>query len=108
MAKQRVSNDQFVNDILMEIANEVESAQQKFPSWPVDPLHAMAVLAEEVGELQKAVLQETYEPVKNDKGDIYKEALQSGAMVVRFLMGLSKYEFTRSEQYMQSERSNEK
>src|SRR5690606_4585435 len=49
---------------------EVECATRKFPTWPTDPLHALAVLGEEFGELTKAVLQLTYEPHKVSADDV--------------------------------------
>ena len=47
------------NEVLGEIARAVE----KFPTWPTDPLHAVAVLGEEFGELTQAVLQCVYEQI---------------------------------------------
>lgn len=38
------------------VMDEVRRATQKFPTWPNDPLHAVAILGEEFGELTKAVL----------------------------------------------------
>ena len=42
------------DSILHEVMAEVARATQKFPTWPTDPLHALAVLGEEFGELTKA------------------------------------------------------
>ena len=36
---------------LLTICAEVDRATEKFPLWPDDPLHALAVLGEEYGEL---------------------------------------------------------
>ena len=38
---------------LHEILAELERATEKFPTWPTDPLHALAVLGEEFDELTK-------------------------------------------------------
>ena len=35
------------------ITAELARAVKKFPTWPTDPLHALAVLGEEFGELTK-------------------------------------------------------
>ena len=39
--------------LIEEINEEVMRAINKFPTWPTDPLHALAVLGEEYGELTK-------------------------------------------------------
>ena len=84
-----------------EIRNEVERAMKKFPTWPTDPIHAVAVIVEEVGELQKAVLQAVYEPNKGSRPNIRAEAIQAGAMCYRFLMSLDKYEYYHAKQHEQ-------
>lgn len=80
---------------------EVERATRKFPTWPTDPLHAVAVLGEEFGELTKAVLQTTYEPHKVAEGELRTEAIQTAAMALRFLASLDDYQFVPSEQHKQ-------
>jgi NTP pyrophosphatase (non-canonical NTP hydrolase) len=83
------------------IESEVGKATQKFPTWPTDPLHAVAVLNEEVGELNQAVLQHVYEPHKSSPGDIRTEAIQTAAMALRFIMSLDRYEYFTSIQHSQ-------
>ena len=80
---------------------EVERATRKFPTWPTDPLHALAVLGEEFGELTKAVLQTVYEPHKVEPGELRNEAIQTAAMALRFIASLDAYSFDRSEQHEQ-------
>jgi NTP pyrophosphatase (non-canonical NTP hydrolase) len=87
--------------ISQEIAVEMARAMQKFPTWPTDPLHALAVLGEEFGELTKAVLQETYEPHKQDRDAVRKEAIQTAAMALRFAMSLDRYRAEPCEQHRQ-------
>lgn len=43
-------------DLMNEVKAELDRAVVKFPTWPTDPFHALAVLGEEYGELTKAVL----------------------------------------------------
>lgn len=74
---------------------ELDDAQDKHPTWPVDPVHASAVLNEEAGELTQACLQYAYEG-KIAKAHMSLEAAQVGAMAVRFLMGMSGYERTKN------------
>lgn len=86
---------------LIDVMEEMSRAMDKFPEWPDDPIHAVAVLGEEYGELQKAVLEHTYEPHKSTKEDARKEAVQTAAMALRFLMSLEEYEYKPSTQHSQ-------
>ncbi len=83
---------------------EVTKATIKFPTWPTDPLHALAVLGEEFGELTKATLQLTYEPTRVTVDEWRNEAIQTAAMALRFLISLeaSAYEFKGCEQHQQA------
>jgi hypothetical protein len=88
--------------VLDEAAAEVEAATRKFPTWPTDPLHALAVLGEEFGELNKAMLQLVYEPHKSSHEDVRKEAIQTAAMALRLAMSLPAYAYEPSAQHRQS------
>jgi NTP pyrophosphatase (non-canonical NTP hydrolase) len=79
------------NDSISAIRKELEYAENKH-EWPGDLVHAVAVIVEEVGELMQVVLQHRYENVYNSDEEIQeryenikKEAVQVGAMAVRFL-----------------------
>lgn len=87
--------------IFKSITNELERAHQKFPRWPDDPLHAVGVVNEEVGELSKAVLQQVYEPTKNPADAVRKEAVQAAAMLVRFIASLDAYDWSEGDQHEQ-------
>ena len=41
--------EQQTNNTLNEVLAELNRATTKFPTWPTDPLHALAVLGEEFG-----------------------------------------------------------
>lgn len=90
-------------DLESAVRDELLRAMRKHPTWPTDPLHALGVLNEEIGELQKAVLQLVYEPHPQpvDKADVQAEALQCAAMCLRFLLSLHRYDFTPSAQHRQ-------
>lgn len=90
-----------MKNILDTVVKEIESATEKFPTWPTDPLHAVAVLGEEYGELQKAVLQFVYEPKKSSREHIEEEAIQTAAMAIRFLLSLNEYSYLGSQQHEQ-------
>lgn len=90
-----------LNQVLDEVTLELGRATGKFPQYPTDPLHAIAILQEEVGELTKAVLQATYEPEKGSRAHIKEEALQVAAMAIRFLLSTDEYIHQKSEQHFQ-------
>lgn len=89
----------------MKIMNDIEAelvrAISKYPTWPTDPLHALAVLGEEFGELTKAMLQMTYEPHKTSAEEVKMEAIQTAAMALRLAESLDAYEYKRCEQHDQ-------
>ena len=90
-------------NVIEQITAEVASATVKFPTWPTDPLHALAVLGEEYGELTKAMLQLTYEPHKTTPEEVRTEAIQTAAMALRLAMSLDRYCFAPCHQHSQSE-----
>ena len=59
--------------VMIDIQEEITKAVEKFPTWPTDPLHAIAVVNEEVGELNQALLQMTYEPEKTSLADVRQD-----------------------------------
>ena len=90
-----------LDQVIPEIMLELDKAQKKFPTWPTDPIHAVAVLGEEFGELTQAVLQAVYEKDKSGPKKVRKEAIQTAAMAVRFLLSLDEYEYTPTDQHRQ-------
>lgn len=86
---------------LDEILREVDRATAKFPTWPDDVLHAIAILGEEFGELTKEAMQLTYEPHKTSPEELATEAIQTAAMALRFAMSLGRYRFVPSTQHGQ-------
>jgi len=89
-------------NIEQQVQAELARAVAKFPTWPTDPLHALAVLGEEFGELTKAMLQFTYEPHKKvSRADIREEAIQTAAMALRLAMSLPVYDYKPGPQHTQ-------
>lgn len=78
------------------VFKELRKAEHKFPGFPTDPIHAVAILAEECGELQQACLDWTYG--RGEKKQVYDEAIQCAAMSLRFLFNYNKMEPRPSEQ----------
>lgn len=92
-----------LHPMVLSVLAEVEKATEKFPTWPTDPLHALAVLGEEFGELTKDVLQMSYEPWKSNHAKVEEEAIQTAAMALRFLMSLKHYRYREGIQHDQNE-----
>jgi len=87
---------------LNKVFDELGRACQKFPTWPTDPFHALAVVAEEFGELSQAMLQLTYEPVKRRSlTEVKEEEIQLAAVALRFAASLDDYQFSASDQHLQ-------
>jgi hypothetical protein len=86
---------------VLEALCELRRATKKFPTWPTDPLHALAVLGEEFGELTRAMLQLTYEPHKTSPHEVRQEAIQTAAMALRLVESLSVYQYRPCEQHKQ-------
>lgn len=84
--------------ISRKIQEEVERAMRLFPEWPTDPVHAAAIVAEECGELQKAVLEAVYEPHKMSRNNVPIEAVQTAAMCIRFLACIDRYSWLEPEE----------
>jgi hypothetical protein len=89
-------------DVIEQVVDEVGRAMRKFPTWPSDPLHALAILGEEFGELNKAMLQLTYEPNKTSANEVRTEAIQTAAMALRLIWSLDHYEYRACEQHVQA------
>lgn len=77
------------------INEELKKAKAKW-LWPSDPIHAGAVLAEEAGELVQACNDFTYNQTRDSKKAMAEEAAQVGAMAIRFLENLDKYQVRES------------
>jgi hypothetical protein len=78
-----------------------DMAARKHPVWPTDPIHAAAIIAEEVGELQREALLLAYEPANGNPDRLREEALDLAAVALRFLVSVNNYQFTPSHQHQQ-------
>lgn len=91
-----------LDKIIDEVKAEMARAVTKFPTWPTDPLHAASVLGEEYGELTKAILETIYEYPKSTEKDVRKEAIQTAAMALRFLLSIDRYKYMTSDKHEQN------
>lgn len=82
-------NEMFVQ-IMSEVDDEFVRAVKKHPDWPTDVIHASSIVAEEAGELSRAVNQYIYEE-SSTLEDVRKEAIQTAAMAIRFLLSTDQY-----------------
>ena len=81
---------------VVAILKEFERAITIYPDFPVDPVHAAAIVAEESGELIKAALELVYES-KGNYDTLATEAIQTAAMALRFLVHLDTFECHSSD-----------
>jgi hypothetical protein len=87
LSRQDIEVQRYVAAMLMEL----EKATEKHPNWPKDKVHAAAIVTEESGELMRAALQFHYE--EGRYYDMHKEAIQTGAMCIRFLINAPEMPF---------------
>jgi hypothetical protein len=71
------------------LIEELKKAEAKHPNWPDDVIHASAIINEEAGELTQAALQYCYEGGESMR--IWNEAVQVGAMALRFMLRFDQY-----------------
>lgn len=90
-----------IDEAIEAIRAEVAKATAKFPTWPTRVIDAAAVVGEEAGELTKACLEATYEKHKETPEGVQREAIQTGAMAVRFLMSMARYDYSEGPQHSQ-------
>ena len=75
---------------------ELDYAKSKHPLYPTDPVHAIAIMAEEAGEAQQAAHDLTYGGKHADK--LFNEIIQTGAMAIRALINFHHFKPVRSNQ----------
>lgn len=80
---------------------ELARAVDKFPTWPTDPLHALAVLGEEFGELTKAMLQHATAPTPDDGGS-HEAAHDLAAGMLKRVQARDAYEAAETRHWQAS------
>jgi hypothetical protein len=74
--------------VLHKIVDELIRAEQKFPNWPDDLVHGVAIVAEESGEAVRGCLRLVYE---GDTENAYRvELIRTAAVCVRALVDLDR------------------
>lgn len=95
-AIEQLEREKILVGPLGAISRELERATAKFPTWPARGIDAAAIVAEESGELQRAVLQATYEGGSVEA--VQAEAIETAAMAIQFLLNLPVTRFDGCEQ----------
>jgi hypothetical protein len=85
--RQDLINMMPLNDL---VADELNKAIRKFPQWPVSISSAHLILAEEFGELSKALCE--YQWGRGPKEAVICELAQTGAMLHRLYDHLNRTE----------------
>ena len=74
------------SEIIGEVLDELLRAETKYPDWPADLIHQVAIMQEESGEAIRAALNHVYhgEPL----ADVREELVQTAAMCLRCLKNM--------------------
>lgn len=74
------------SEIIGEVLDELLRAETKYPDWPTDLIHQVAIMQEESGEAIRAALNHVYhgEPL----ADVRAELVQTAAMCLRCLKNM--------------------
>jgi hypothetical protein len=83
---KRYKDNRLVKSITTDVLNELKRAEERFPEFPTDIIHMVAIMAEESGEATRASLQHVYENGSLD--DLKEELIQTAAMCFRCLKNL--------------------
>ncbi len=72
--------------ILVDVCAELRRAEAKYPDWPTDLIHQVAIMQEESGEAIRAALNHVYhgEPLADVRGEL----IQTAAMCLRCLKNM--------------------
>ena len=72
--------------IIGDIVAELRQAEAKYPEWPTDLIHQVAIMQEESGEAIRAALNHVYhgEPLQELRGEL----IQTAAMCLRCLKNM--------------------
>ena len=76
-----------IQQIVDEVLYELDRAKKKWPQYPSDIIHAVAIMNEEAGEAIQAALDYTYDE-SNAKCRVRDELIQTAAMCFRALEAL--------------------
>jgi len=67
---------------------ELARAEKAYPTWPTDPIHQIAIMAEEAGEAVQAANNLVHHNKANGAYLLRCELVQAGAMILRCLINM--------------------
>ena len=79
-----------------EILFELLRAEKKFPNWPRDPVHGVAIMMEEAGEAIQAAIDFYYKREETPE-KLRKELLQTAAMATRMIIFVDKHKLKQEK-----------
>jgi hypothetical protein len=79
-----------IKDVVDHILEEYVRASDLY-TFPTDVIHAAAIVVEEAGELLQAANDTYYRDIVGHRENLLTEAIQTGAMAVRFLEHIGNY-----------------
>jgi len=89
MKKQNRDLDPFHKALKM-ILSELGKAEEKFPTFPDDLIHAVGIMTEEAGEAMREAIDWEYPKEQNAPAEVLDrlamETAQTGAMAIRTLV----------------------
>lgn len=71
--------------IITEALNELAAARKRYPQWPIDIVHATAIMVEEATETMKSANEVLWSHKSTSAADVRHEAIQTIAMCLRLL-----------------------
>jgi len=77
-----------IDRVIGDVCGEVIRAEEKFPMWPDDIVHAVAIVAEEAGEATRASLQVYYQGERTD--NLRCELVQTAAVAIRAIIDIDR------------------
>jgi len=77
-----------IEDAMCAILVELARAERVHPEWPTDPIHQVAIMAEEAGEAVQAANNLVHHGKANSAFLLRCELVQTGAMALRALINL--------------------
>ncbi|MFZ1871929.1 MAG: hypothetical protein WAU54_03925 [Chania sp.] len=84
-----------IENAVTDMIVEYHSAVGQHTNWPTDAVHAAAILGEESGETLQAALNFHYG--NGDADSMVEEAIQTGAMAIRFIINAGTYKLPTAE-----------
>ena len=80
------SYEDTLKSVMTFVKYHLDSARNKYPDWPSDPLYGASIAAEEHGEFMKEVVTWQHHGKKDGEYNMIHECAQAAAMHIRWLV----------------------